>query len=101
MLIFGIRRGLRYFLSTPWDCGWAGAGWGFGSITVTDHFYDLTGLMQGGNFQWRVTANCGTLSAPSATAFYSTPCVAPINLTTTKFNIVASPQSLPRHLPIR
>ncbi len=74
------------------EIDWAGAGWGFGSITVTDHFYDLTGLMQGGNFQWRVTANCGTLSAPSATAFYSTPCVAPINLTTT--NITTSSAKL-------
>ena len=62
------------------EIDWAGSQWGFGSITVTDPFYDMTGLMQGGNFQWRVTANCST---PSATQFYNTPCVAPLNLTTT------------------
>lgn len=65
------------------EIDWAGGQWGFGSIPVNTNTYSLTGLMQGGNFQWRVTANCGSLSAPSATAFYSTPCVAPINLSTT------------------
>lgn len=65
------------------EIDWAGGQWGFGSIAVPDRQYDLTGLMQGGNFQWRVTANCGTLSAPSATTLYSTPCVSPLNLSTT------------------
>lgn len=74
------------------EIDWAGGGWGFGTITVPDHFYDLTGLMQGGNFQWRVTANCGTPSAPSATSFYNTPCVVPFNLAAT--NITTSSATL-------
>jgi len=71
---------------------WAGGQWEFGTIPVTDHFYALTGLMQGGNFQWRVTADCGTLSAPSATVLYNTPCVAPYNLSAT--NITTSSATL-------
>lgn len=70
-------------VSYNFELDWAGGQWGFGSVPVTTNSYSLTGLMQGGNFQWRVTADCGTLSAPSATAFYTTPCVAPFNLSTT------------------
>lgn len=62
------------------EIGWAGGNWEYGTIPVSTNSYSLTGLMQGGNFQWRVTADCGTLSAPSATAFYNTPCVPPFNL---------------------
>lgn len=65
------------------EIGWAGGQWEYGVIPVNTNSYQLTGLMQGGNFQWRVTADCGTLSAPSATAFYNTPCVPPFNLSAT------------------
>jgi len=74
------------------EIAWAGGQWEFGTIPVTDHIYQLTGLMQGGNFQWRVTADCGTLSAPSATTFYNTPCVAPFNLSAS--NITTSSATL-------
>lgn len=68
------------------EIGWAGGNWEYGTIPVSTNSYPLTGLMQGGNFQWRVTADCGTLSAPSATAFYNSPCVPPFNLSATNIS---------------
>lgn len=63
---------------------WAGGGWGdYDDITPT-HSYNLTGLMQGGNFQYRVTANCGSgYSLPSATFLFTTPCSMPGSLSAT------------------
>lgn len=72
------------------EIDWAGGGWSFGSIVVGDRLYEIAGLMQGGNFQWRVTANCGTLSAPSATAFFNTPCVAPYSLSATNISNISA-----------
>lgn len=72
------------------EIDWAGGGWSFGSMPVTNNHFELTGLMQGGNFQWRVTANCGTLSAPSATVLFNTPCMLPVNLTTTNITTNAA-----------
>jgi Zn-dependent metalloprotease len=63
---------------------WAGGGWGaFDDVTVTNS-YDLANLMQGGNFQFRVTSNCGgSYSLPSSTFLFTTPCSTPGSLTAT------------------
>jgi len=64
--------------------GWAGGGWGaYDDVTATNS-YDLTGLMQGGNFQFRVITNCSTgNSLPSNTFVFTTPCSAPGSLSAT------------------
>lgn len=66
------------------EIDWAGAGWSFGEMPATTHSFSINGLMQGGEFQWRVRANCnGTYSGYSAVAFYNSPCLEPYNLSTT------------------
>jgi hypothetical protein len=66
------------------EIDWAGGDWSWGGATAVDTSFSLTGLMQGGNFQWRVMTNCGgTYSAYSTTAFYNSPCNIPYNLSTT------------------
>jgi Zn-dependent metalloprotease len=63
---------------------WAGGSWGALDDITTTNSYDVTNLMQGGNFQFRVTTNCGgSYSLPSSTFLFTTPCSAPGGLTTT------------------
>ncbi len=63
--------------------GWAGAPWGTVEQTVGASPYIVTNLMQGGNFQFRVRANCGNSYSYYAPILFSTPCSAPGSLTTT------------------
>lgn len=65
------------------EIDFAGGDWSFGATSTSTNSYSLTGLMQGGNFQWRITANCGTGSATSATVFFNTPCAPPFGLSAT------------------
>ncbi|MCX6319347.1 MAG: GEVED domain-containing protein [Bacteroidetes bacterium] len=66
------------------ELDWEGGTWGFGSMPATTNSYSINGLMQGGRFQWHVSADCGgTPGAFSATALFETPCAQPINLSTT------------------
>ncbi len=66
------------------DLGWAGGGWGGFEDTSSTNSYDLANLMQGGNFQIRITTNCGSgYSLPSATLLFTTPCSTPGSLTAT------------------
>lgn len=53
-------------------------------VPVTGNTYTITGLMQGGNFQWRVRAICGSGAGNYTVALLSTPCVQPQNLSTTQ-----------------
>lgn len=65
------------------ELDWEGGTWGFGETPVSTNSFSMTGLMQGGRYQWRVRANCnGTLSTFS-TALFATPCAEPFGLTTT------------------
>lgn len=66
------------------ELDWAGGTWGaYNDITATNS-YDLTGLVQGTNFQFRVTANCGSsYSLPSNTFLFTTPCSMPGSLSAT------------------
>jgi len=63
---------------------WAGGSWGaFDDVTATNS-YDFAGLMQGGNFQFRVITNCSNgNSLPSNTFVFTTPCSAPGSLSAT------------------
>jgi GEVED domain/Fibronectin type III domain/Secretion system C-terminal sorting domain len=63
--------------------GWAGAPWGSTEVTVPSNSYTLANLMQGGNFQIRVRADCSGNFSPYTTLLFSTPCLQPFNLTTT------------------
>jgi len=66
------------------EIDWAGGGWSFGEMPTSTNSFSIAGLMQGGEFQWRVRANCnGTYSNYSTTAFYNSPCLEPYNLSTT------------------
>ncbi len=72
------------------EIDWAGGDWSFGEIAVTSIPYTITGLMQGGNFQWRVKANCINGTSVYTTAFFSTPCLQPFNLSTTNITSVSA-----------
>jgi hypothetical protein len=74
----------EYFVAIDW----AGGQWGFGEEVTTTNSYAVTGLMQGGNFQWRVKANCGSGYSAYTAALFSTPCLSPYSLSTT--NITTS-----------
>jgi Zn-dependent metalloprotease len=66
------------------ELAWAGGGWGAYDDVTTNNYYDLPNLMQGGNFQFRVTTNCSNgNSLPSSTVLFITPCSAPTGLTAT------------------
>jgi GEVED domain/Fibronectin type III domain/Secretion system C-terminal sorting domain len=66
------------------EIDWAGGAWGFGEqMVVSSSPLDIADLMQGGNFQWSVTAICANGSSVYTTALFSTPCVQPQNLSTT------------------
>ncbi|MBK8611661.1 MAG: M4 family metallopeptidase [Chitinophagaceae bacterium] len=66
------------------ELDWAGGNYGLYDDIATTNSYDMTGLMQGGNFQFRVTTNCGNgYSLPSSTTLFSTPCSAPGSLSAT------------------
>ncbi len=70
------------------DIDWAGGTWGLGEDVAPANTYSITGLMQGGNFQWRVRTNCNGIYSSYTTAFYSSACLSPFNLSTT--NITAN-----------
>jgi Zn-dependent metalloprotease len=73
------------------ELAWAGGGWGVYDDVTTTNSYNLPGLMQGGNFQYRVTANCGSgYSLPSSTFVFTTPCSAPGGLTTTNISYTSA-----------
>ncbi|MBL7700841.1 MAG: fibronectin type III domain-containing protein [Ferruginibacter sp.] len=71
-------------LDYVFELAWAGGSWGAYNQVTTTNSHDLTGLMQGGNFQYRVTANCGgSYSLPSSTFLFTTPCSMPGSLSAT------------------
>jgi bacillolysin len=71
-------------ISYIFELDWAGGSWGSYDDIAATNSYDFTDLMQGGNFQFRVTANCGgSYSLPGSTFLFTTPCSAPSGLTTT------------------
>lgn len=70
--------------------GWAGANWGTTEVTVTSNTYSITNLMQGGDFQFRVRANCGSGFSNYTSLLFSTPCSAPGNLTTTNITTTSA-----------
>ena len=75
------------------ELDWAGGGWGVFDDVATSNSYDLSDLVQGSHFQFRVTTNCGNgYSIPSNTFLFTTPCSAPSGLTTT--NIANSSATL-------
>ncbi|MBK6378368.1 MAG: M4 family metallopeptidase [Chitinophagaceae bacterium] len=66
------------------ELDWAGGNFGLFDDITTTHSYSFANLMQGGNFQFRVRANCGTsYSLPSATYVFTVPCSAPGSLSAT------------------
>jgi Zn-dependent metalloprotease len=66
------------------ELDWAGGGWGNYDSVVTTNSLSLADIMQGSNFQFRVTTNCGNgYSIPSSTFLFTTPCSAPSGLNTT------------------
>jgi GEVED domain/Fibronectin type III domain/Secretion system C-terminal sorting domain len=65
------------------EIDWAGGTWDLGEIYAASSPFDFADLMQGGNFQWRVKANCVNGTSVNTTALFSTPCVQPQNLATT------------------
>lgn len=71
-------------VSYMFQLAWAGGGWGGFDTVTTNNFVDFANLMQGGNFQYRVTTNCTNgNSVPSNTFLFTTPCSSPSGLTTT------------------
>jgi hypothetical protein len=72
------------------EIDWAGGSWGLGEENVATSFFDITGLMQGGNFQWRVKANCTNGTSDYTSALFSTPCVAPQNLSTSNITTTSA-----------
>lgn len=70
--------------------GWAGAQWGSTEISVTTNSYTLANLMQGGNFQIRVRADCGGSFSSYTTLLFSTPCLQPYNLSTTNIGTTSA-----------
>jgi hypothetical protein len=65
------------------EIDWKGGYWEYGEEIAPGNTYSFTGLMQGGEYQWRVRANCGNGFSAYTVAYYNTPCIAPINLNTT------------------
>jgi len=65
------------------ELDWAGGSWGLWEESVTTNAIDVTGLMQGGEYQWRVRAICPNGISDYNWALFNTPCVQPQNLTTT------------------
>ncbi len=70
--------------------GWAGAPWGSTELTVPNNSYSLANLMQGGNFQIRVRASCGSAFSPYTTLLFSTPCLQPYSLSTTNIGTTSA-----------
>ncbi len=71
--------------------GWAGGNWGTTEFTVPPNTpYTITNLMQGGNFQFRVRANCGSTFSNYTPILFTTPCSAPISLTTTNITTTSA-----------
>jgi trimeric autotransporter adhesin len=65
------------------EIDWAGSTWVQGEDQTPVNTYAITGLMQGGDFQWRVRTNCNGLFSVYSNALYSSACLAPFNLSTT------------------
>ncbi len=63
--------------------GWAGANWGTVEQSSPTNSYSIPNLMQGGNFQFRVRAVCGSTLSPYTSLLLSTPCLQPYSLSTT------------------
>jgi hypothetical protein len=72
------------------EIDWAGGSWGLGEEYAASNIFDIAGLMQGGNFQWRVKANCSNGTSDYTSALFSTPCIAPQNLSTSNITTTSA-----------
>ncbi len=70
--------------------GWAGAPWGTVEQSSTSNSYSIPNLMQGGNFQFRVRAVCGSTFSPYTSLLFSTPCLQPYSLSTTNITTTSA-----------
>jgi GEVED domain/Fibronectin type III domain/Secretion system C-terminal sorting domain len=70
--------------------GWAGAPGGGPEIAVTTNSYAIPNLMQGGNFQIKVRAVCGSTFSPYTSLLFSTPCLQPYSLSTTNITTTSA-----------
>jgi GEVED domain/Fibronectin type III domain/Secretion system C-terminal sorting domain len=70
--------------------GWAGAPWGTSEQVATSNSFSISNLMQGGNFQFRVRANCGSSYSYYAPLLFSTPCIEPYSLSTTNISTTSA-----------